>query len=58
VDPDEIFGLMLIQKSLNEARYSPDGGGVLALARGKWSRDEGVKRAVNQRIAVDEKEPR
>ena len=56
VHPPDVFGAMRVDEALKKIDHAPRGGGVLSAARREGTRDQREKRAVNQRVAVDEKE--
>src|SRR5262249_51043712 len=58
VDPAEIIGAVILHEALQKVHDAPSGGRVLATARGERARGERKERAMDQRVAVDEKEPR
>ena len=47
---------MILLEALEKVDDTPRGRRVLAAARREWSCDEREKRAVDQRVTVDEKE--
>ena len=56
VHPAEVVGLVRVEEPLQEVDDAPRGRRVLAAARGERARDQREERAIDQRVAVDEKE--
>jgi hypothetical protein len=58
VHPPEVLGFVRREQALKEVDDPPRGGGVLAPRRRERTGDEREERAVDQRVSVDQKEPR
>src|SRR6476659_5466589 len=56
--PTDIIGVMVGDEQTEERGYSPAGRGIFALARGEGTSNHREKGAIDQRIAIDQKEPR
>jgi len=56
MNPAEIVWLVILLQALEKVDDAPRGRRVLASARREWTCDEREKRAVDQRVTVDEKE--
>ena len=56
--PAQVFRFVRGQETIEKVYNTPSGGRVLTVARRKRPRDEGEESAIDERIAVDEKESR
>jgi len=56
--PAEVLGLMLGDQALKKVCNAPARGGVLTFTRSKGPRDQRKESTVDERVPVDEKQPR
>ena len=58
VHPPQVVGFVCLQQSLEKVGDAPRGRGVFAATGGQRAGNEGEKRAIDQRVAVDEEKAR